>query len=169
MSRRPRQSRGKFAVGALLCALAVGAHAGERQRFGVRVDTGLGDVSNGFVALGAAADVDVAPFLAVVVDGQAYVTVDTEYSTLTVGLRLRSSQPRGISPYLTVAAGTWHGPQSGGAQAGAPLYAFAGVGASIGISRTLSAFGEVRPTLQMRHSQPLFGGTPVLFGVRVGF
>lgn len=155
-------------VAAALCATAGTAQADDR--LGIRLNTGLGRLSPmDFVTVGAALDARVAHGLALVVDGQANVTQDEEYWTLTTGLQARPWPAARLCPYLTLAGGIAGGPDRHQGD-GPATYVYAGLGAYVRLSRVVALFGEVRPRLFIAHSEDSSRiETAGLLGMRFGF
>jgi hypothetical protein len=167
----------KLFVAAFLCALTCTAQAGDHDHIGIRVGAGLSGAGGHFLSLGAAVDVPVGRALAVFVDGQFNYHVESHYEALTAGVRVAPWPGRKLSPYVSAGAGVWD------RYDGCPIasafdlsngpcpyaYGFAALGASMRLSRGLTAYVEVR-LKQFPAKEEGYGlGMPVLIGVRLGF
>jgi hypothetical protein len=152
-----------------LCALAGTAQARDYDSVGVRVNTGIAvHPVTRYLILGAAADMPVSRTVSLVADGQLHGSVDTSAGTLAAGVRVQPWHSRRVSPYVTAGAGLWAYDYRAFEPAEVEGYAFAGLGASLRLSRALSVFGEVRTRPLFRKKTGFDAGTPLIVGMRVG-
>ncbi len=152
---------------AALCALAGSTQAGEQDRVGLRLNAGASQSPGGGLAnLGLAVDAPLGRVVDLFADGQVNAREDAYYATLSAGTRVQPWRSRALSPYLTVGAGVWT--YYPGEFSPVEPYAFVGLGASLRLSRRLTAFGEIRTRPLFAGKSDFETGIPVMFGARFG-
>ena len=166
---------GRLCLAAALCALTGAARAADHDRIGVRAGAGLSGPGARFLSGGAAIDVPVHRAVAIFVDGQFNYQVETYYKVLTAGVRVAPWPGRQLAPYVTVGAGVWDRYDgcpitSAFDSASGPCphaYGFAGLGATLRLSRGVTAYGELRKQFTAK-AAGYDVGVPLLLGVRLG-